>query len=311
MKKNFLLLLLISIVAISCSKEATNEPEVNLKEEYVKSIFQNGNLDSLINNVAVLSGAKSYQNGNEQILIKGRNSNYPGNDLAANYIEKRLKSFGLSVQNHNYRTGGRNVIGKLVGSSYPNEYYIICAHYDSMPKDSIAPGADDNASGTSAVIEAARLLSKYKPNYSILFALWDEEEQGLIGSRYYAGQAVAENMVIKGVINLDMISYNSDALEDVRVGIAASDKNIDLTDALKTINSQFNLGLTLNLSPGSGSSDHVSFWEKGYNAIMLIESSTDFNKYYHKNTDMLDKFNNEYFRKISKLAITTLAQLAL
>ena len=58
-----------------------------------------------------------------------------------------------------------------------------------MPSGTTAPGADDNASGTAAVIEAARIFTQYDSKYTIIYALWDEEEQGLIGSAYYAHQA--------------------------------------------------------------------------------------------------------------------------
>ena len=80
-----------------------------------------------------------------------------------------------------------------------------------------APGADDNASGTAAVIEAARIFSQYDFPFTIIYALWDEEEQGLIGSEYYATQAANAGDSILGVINLDMIGYdgNGDGNADV------------------------------------------------------------------------------------------------
>lgn len=305
-----LFLLVLVIVLVSCSKETLNEPEENQSEFYITTVGESVDQDSLLSYMEILSGEKSFNIAGITKRILGRHSNYSGNEIAADYIESKLRSYGLHVENNIYRTGGRNVIGKLTGTTKPNEYYVICAHYDSMPKDSIAPGADDNASGTSAVIEAARLLSKLNPNYSIIFALWDEEEQGLFGSRYWAAQAAASSMNIKGVFNLDMISWNSDDVESITVAIAQDGANADLTRCLAEINSKLNLGITINILAGKGSSDHVSFWEKGYNAIMIIEDLTDFNKLYHKNTDRIDTINIQFFKKISRLAISSLAKMA-
>ena len=78
----------------------------------------------------------------------------------------------------------------------PNQQIIICAHFDSKPYSGPAPGADDNGSGTSAVLEAARILSKYKTDYTIIYALWDNEEIGLRGSAYYAQQASSKKIVL-------------------------------------------------------------------------------------------------------------------
>ncbi len=80
---------------------------------------------------------------------------------------------------------------------FPDEKYMICAHYDTVADHC----ADDNASGTAIVMEAARILHNYEFPYTIVYALWDQEEIGLIGSSYYAQQAASNNDQILGVLN--------------------------------------------------------------------------------------------------------------
>ena len=85
-----------------------------------------------------------------------------------------------------------------------DEIYIICAHYDTV---SAGPGADDDTSGTVAVIMAALIMSQYQFNHTIKFVAFSGEEQGLLGSEVYAQQAAAARWNIVGVLNADMISY--------------------------------------------------------------------------------------------------------
>ena len=84
--------------------------------------------------------------------------------------------------------------------------FILCAHYDAV--DFYC--ADDNASGVTAVLEAARILSEYQFNYTIVYALWDEEESGKHGSYYYATMADSNDLDIQGVLNLEMFGWDED-----------------------------------------------------------------------------------------------------
>ena len=180
-----------------------------------------------------------------------------------------------------------------------------------MPSGTTAPGADDNASGTAAVIEAARIFTQYSSAYTIIYALWDEEEQGLIGSEYYAQQASIAGDSIMGVVNLDMISYDSDNNNIADLHTRPIGTSIFLKDKMVEINSLYNLELTLDIkNPGSGGSDHWSFWTYNFGAILLIEDYSDFNAYYHTVNDKIQYFNMPYFLKMSKTAIGTVATLS-
>jgi len=283
-------------------------PQVN---PLVQSVINQVSLDSLSNFVRELSGEIPVNVNGVVDTIRSRHSNQPGNNLAADYIEQKLESFGLTVYNQNYSTNGRNVYAEQIGSDYPEQRYIICAHYDDMPPGPIAPGADDNASGTAAVLEAARLLSNYTSKYSIVYALWDEEEQGLLGSQNYVYQALATNEDIQGVINIDMIGWDSD--DDMKLWVNTRDtaNSVYISDMTLQVNTSYQIGLDPQvLNPGSGS-DNLVFWYFGFSAIGVEELyGIDWNDYYHTTEDKIDKFNLTYFHRCAKMVIGTLAILA-
>lgn len=279
----------------------------------IQSILNQTNTDSLMHFTKELSGViPTIINGTPQTIVS-RHKNQPGNALAETYIKQKLESYGLQTTIQSFSSTGKNVYAVQPGTEFPNRKYIICAHFDCMPSGSLAPGADDNASGTAAVIEAARLFTQYSFPYTIIYALWDEEEQGLIGSAYYANQAALAGDSILGVINMDMIAYdgNNDGVVNIHTRPIAN--SIELSDKMVEVNTTYSIGLNPVLkNPGISASDHASFWNKGYGAILLIEDDTnDFNPYYHTVNDVIAHFNIPYFTKSAKLALATLASFAL
>lgn len=279
----------------------------------IQSIIDQTNLDSLTYFVKELSGEVQTVIGGSPYTIVSRHKDQPSNDKAADYIKQKLNSYGLTTYDQNFSSTGRNVYGVQLGYAYPNKKYIFCAHYDDMPTGTIAPGADDNASGTAAVIEAARIFTKYFSKYTVVYALWDEEEQGLIGSEYYAQQAALAGDSIMGVINLDMIAYDSDNDSVGEIHIRPIANTISLKDKLVQVNTTYSIGVTTSImNPGTPASDQASFWNHGYGALLLIEEmyGGDFNAYYHTTDDLLLHFNQPYFHKMSRLALGTVATLA-
>jgi hypothetical protein len=277
----------------------------------IQSVINETNIDSLVYFVEELSGEVQTIIGGTPYTILSRNKYQPGNDKAADYIKQKLNSYGIPAYDQWWTGTGRNVYGVQTGTLYPNQKYIICAHYDDMPSGTTAPGADDNASGTAAVLEAARILSGYVSDYTIIYALWDEEEQGLIGSEYYAQQAYNNGDSILGVVNLDMVSWdsNSDNVAEIHVNSLSSSQNIK--NEMLQVNTDYSIGLTMQV-PGSPSysSDHASFWSFNFGAILLIEDFQDFNAYYHTTNDLVQYFNNPYYLKMCKAAFGTFATLA-
>jgi hypothetical protein len=276
-----------------------------LRDPGVTAVIARTNLDSLTIAVAELSGVTP-------VLLNGVRDTNPGNAKAAVYLGQRLQSYGLTAQVQNFTSGGQNVYATQTGVERPGQYYIICAHYDNMPSTPTAPGADDNASGTAGVVEAARVFSGYKTATSIRYALWDREEQGLLGSNFYANLVATMPETLLGVINLDMIAWhtNPDTRMDVHTSTAGN--STWLADTVVSVNTTYGIGLTPTVkNPGSTSSDHSPFWTKGFAAVMLIEDMTaNFNQNYHTPNDNLNNLNGPYFHRMAKLAVGTLAHLA-
>ncbi len=305
MKKAFFIILLYSILLPSILQS---------------QIIYYSKIDSIINLVSTasiskfnrqLSGDTLATIGGLPYLIISRKYNSPHNPKAAQYIYETFQSFGYYTYYQINNSTNINVIARKTGVKYPNQKYLITAHYDNYSTNSTdtVPGADDNASGVSAVLEAARLLAGINPEYTLEFIAFDEEEIGLYGSRAYADSAFARGDSILGVLNMDMISWdgNNDGKMNVYLNTAS---NSIAEEFIKTVQI-YNINLTTVKSYNSGGSDHYYFWQRGYKAITLIELGSDFNPYYHTRQDTYDKFNLNYFTNITKAAIATFLSWAL
>ncbi|HSD63156.1 MAG TPA: M28 family peptidase [Ignavibacteriaceae bacterium] len=274
----------------------------------VQQIINNVNIDSLTKFVNELSGEVPVIINGQQVTIASRYYNTSTNDKAADYVKAKFESYGLQAFDQNFSLG-RNVYAVQEGTTNPDQVFIICAHYDDMPSSGLAPGADDNGSGTCSVIEAARVLKDFTFKYTIIYAIWDTEELGLIGSAYYADNTTED---IQGVINMDMIAYdgNNDNLAEIHTRNIAN--SVALKDSMLLVNTNYSVGINPSvINPGITASDQASFWNDNYSAILLIENYYgDFNPYYHSGNDLIDHFNMPYYDKCSKLCIGTLALLS-
>jgi hypothetical protein len=275
-------------------------------DPFIEGLVNQTNLDSLVYSVRVLSGEDYVTVGNTTVLIRNRGRN-KDNNLAADYIKQKLEGYGLDTYDQVFSRRDRNIYAIQPGILYPDQQYIVCAHYDAVTNYC----ADDNASGTAAVLEAARILSNHQLDYTLIYALWDEEETGYTGSEYYADQAFSNNDNILGVINLDMLGWdgNDDGKMDIHTDTIAN--SVSLANLVSNIISLYNLSLTpVIYNPGATNSDHNSFWDVGYGAIAFYEAGGDINPYYHTSSDRIDKFNFPYFHKLAKLAIGSISSLA-
>ena len=197
-------LLLVCIVGLS---------QVRGQSPVLEGIIAHVNPDSLQTALRVLTGETGSTRGGQSDTILSRSYRMPGHALAVAFLEQRLSGLGLAVTRSSFEDtilsiSGTNILAEEPGRLFPLQKYILCAHFDASgedTQDSIAPGADDNATGTAAVLEAARLLSRYQGDYTVLYALWDCEEAGTLGSDAYAKAARAHGDSILGVINLDML----------------------------------------------------------------------------------------------------------
>ncbi len=132
---------------------------------------------------------------------------------------------GLPVGYHTYKLYGedkQNVYAWQTGAVQPNREFLIVGHLDSyspLPY-SLAPGADDNASGSAGVLETASILRQYAFGCTMRYVLFTGEEQGMIGSAAFAQDLADEpGIQVAGVLNLDMIAYDSNAVPTVELHV--------------------------------------------------------------------------------------------
>jgi hypothetical protein len=272
----------------------------------ILNIIGETSLDSLTKYVRELSGEDSvFINGKKTKIDTRVSSN---NDLAADYIKQKLLQFGLSPVEQTY-SSGKNILATKTGNQNGSSYYIICAHYDAVTNYC----ADDNASGCAAVLESARILVGNELPYTIVFAFWDEEEIGALGSQYFADSASNANDQILGVINLEMFGWDSNNDGKFEIHVREIAKSVHLADKIVEVVTDYSLNLSpIVINPGTTGSDHNSFWVNNYSAVVFSEVyyNGNFNPYYHTVGDRIDKFNMPYFYELSKLSVGVIATLA-
>jgi hypothetical protein len=267
--------------------------------------------DSIANNILALQnfGSRFMLNPNRRDVAQSILNKYASYGLT----ELRLDSFlcytpsGSFIPNDTF-TWQYNVEAKIIGSEYPDTEIIIMGHYDSFVQFtndlSFAPGADDNASGTSAALECARVLmqANYQPRSTVVFLATAAEEllgRGDYGSMHYAKQALANGRKIKMVINNDMVAHDSGSWT---VRIHNFENSIHLTDlAVDIIENYTSLNYNrLSLSESFGA-DIEPFIMAGYSGVYFMEE--DRNPNYHKVTDILDSCNLDYTAEVTKISI--------
>ncbi len=205
------------------------------------------------------------------------------------------KSFVSIVENMDLTA--ENVIGEKRGAENPSEIVIIGGHFDSISgwPLSLAPGAEDNASGTACALAAARAFKGLRFNRTVRYIAFNDEESGLLGSQAYAYDCARKGEKIIAYLNADMVCYDEDggARDDYSI---AEDEYTWLLDYLKAVGGLYGNGLTYDSIGNSSGSDHSSFWMAGYPAIGAIEGGKGPGgileyPYYHTTEDTVDKLH--------------------
>jgi len=232
---------------------------------------------------------------------------------------------------------GTNVIGVIEGSDpkLKDEYFVVGAHYDHNGRweDYIYNGADDNGSGSVGVLNIAMAMaaSPVKPKRSIVFALWTGEEEGLLGSRYYAQNPTYPIEKTAGYLNYDMISrpYDAEMLaRSIRAyGVPGAEElvkkvrapwfvSVNLTegtpfaDIAREMNQYVGLDLAFRfnaLGAGGGGSDHSSFAAVKVPYVYYMAAMT---ADYHQTSDSVEKVSGELIAKISQHGFLTVFAFA-
>jgi hypothetical protein len=228
------------------------------------------------------------------------------------FVGQHMAGLGLDVEYHQWSgPTNPNVIAEIPGITQPERIFIIGAHIDDVNG---TPGADDNASGSVATLIAADILSHYNWDCTLRFAFWTGEEQGLLGSDVYAQRSYNLGENIEGYLNLDMIAWNTiGSSRDIDLVYKASVPSThDLALLFSDVVSAYNINLIPQLGTSlSGGSDHASFWDYGYTAILAIEDLEpgDFNPYYHSSQDTPAHTDLGFFTDYVKASIGTFAHM--
>jgi hypothetical protein len=256
-----------------------------------------------------------------------RNSRTAQCDSAAVWIYNTMQSFGLTVS-YDYFTLStmqkRNVIGQRLGTLHPDSIVFITAHYDATAgspgsPEPVAPGADDNASGTACVLECARILSQYSFDKTIRFCAFAGEEQGLVGSNHYVQTLQQASAHVVGSFNWDMIAWSgADPLpSDLIIYANTNARSQALANKIAEAVTTYLPGVITPVVIINGTmtgSDHAPFWNAGWGASCGIEEQAwgpDFNLYYHTVNDLITNCDLPYAANCTRAAIAALADYAI
>lgn len=220
---------------------------------------------------------------------------------------------GLSVTTQSFQVGGTtafNVVAELTGNERPDDWYIVGAHYDATSENpgAAAPGAEDNASGCSGVLEMARIFTAYPPEATLLFICYSGEEQGLYGSVDHASRLVdaGTDDKVQAMLNMDMIGFTGDADLDclLETAPAFADLNAAFGDAAVLYTT---LRIVVSLNPFG--SDHVPYISRGMPAVLTIENDWDSYPHYHRTTDLPGRLSLEMGGEILRMNVAAMAMM--
>ncbi|HMA19929.1 MAG TPA: M28 family peptidase [Gemmatimonadaceae bacterium] len=266
--------------------------------------------------------------------LEGRLTGSPGNDSAAAYIARKYKYLRLKapfpgyLQNfvarpaanaHMGDTAGlktQNVVAVLEGKdpAYKGKYIVVGAHFDHLGRgtqyamdpqagNAIRNGADDNASGTAAVLQLARMLSVSRPKHSVIFVNFSGEEEGLLGSQYFVDNAPVSLDSIVSMFNFDMVGR----LRDDKLFVYGTGTATELPSLVDSSNLKILPALSIQGGgDGFGSSDHASFYAKN---IPVLHFFTDNHEDYHRATDDVEKINAGGEARVVNLAFDMIKSL--
>lgn len=270
----------------------------NAAADQIENIINQASVAEFQSYERVLTGIEPVPE-DPSIYLTNRYALGPQAPWAAQWISDQMASSGLNVtQEYFHNFYAPNVIGELPGTTRPDDIYIISGHYDTwhLADQTIAPGCDDNGSGTSAVLMAARILAQYQFQGTLRFVAFSGEEEGMVGSSAYVGSHYGENIV--ATINLDMFLHpgwdnvNPDPDYDLDIGV--NGPSGWLGQYVLNMFGQYTPIAVKTWNDTYGNSDHGPFWDYGYSAIRLSEHTTPENWYentndsYHQVTDTMD-----------------------
>ena len=233
----------------------------------------------------------------------------PGNRKAIEYLAETLRSWGYEpeLQWFEPRPGVRtaNVIARLPGTRHPELIYVVGSHFDSSPR---GPGADDNTSGTSMLLETARVLKDHPLPATVVFAFFTGEEAGLLGSREFARRAEAEGWArnVRGALNNDMMGYANDHRLDNTIRYS----NAGIRDLQHAAAFLFSRLITYDARYYKNTDAHALFDAFGDVIGGIGSYPVLANPHYHQSHDVLETINHELVLETTKANVASIMLLA-
>ena len=239
---------------------------------------------------------------------------------AAAYCFNKATGYKLAAAYQDWNASNApNVIATHEGALNPGNVYIVIGHLDDLPSSGLAPGADDNASGSVVVLESARTMSCWAFRNTLKFIHVTGEESGLNGSEAYADDAAARGENILGVINMDMPGWQGDGIPNPEnLDLNFNEASRDLGERFAAAATTYGTGLAVDafLCPSLNASDHYPFWTHGWKALCGITDNEGYcghggnYPYYHTSNDTLANCGD---RKLLygavRTSVATLAEL--
>jgi peptidase M28-like protein len=257
---------------------------------------------------------------------------YPKLEETARYIKGEFLKAGLEVKEDCFQWEGRsykNIVAEKKGWTYPESVLILGAHYDTVPG---SPGADDNASAVAVLLEIARDIQPASLAMTVRFIAFTLEESGYIGSSRYVASLKKRKENVVGMISLEMVGFTGPKQDypsylDPKyypnvgdfialVGNERSQKLLEsVSRSFKTHISE--LPLESLKVPGNGEkmeevrlSDHSVFWDAGYAALLVTDTSFLRNPNYHLPSDRTETLDFEFMQKVATGVFYSVVDLA-
>ena len=213
-----------------------------------------------------------------------------------------------------------NVLAYQIGKTKPNEFIVCGAHYDSYvrtegsfdPDTLVSPGADDNASGVAGILTTARILSNYEFERTIIYACWNAEEFGLLGSAAFARDCRADSLDIVAYFNLDMTGYLNPG-DNIHIHLLYTNCDSLLGKFVKDVSHTYLPGINIwQAWLPAGDTDYSSFNRNGYQAISPSEDVHNMSPYIHTIDDIIGLSVNNWEQSVvfTKLNLACVAHAA-
>lgn len=285
------------------------ESEINLREkgERLYSKIK----EDVTRVVSKASVHRVYNYESDLYKFASKHISQKGNDKASQYILATFKSFGYDAEFQWFTPKGRNVydgktaniIATLKGTVNPELVYVVSSHYDSVER---GPGADDNTSGTSALLEAARIMANNPMPCTIMFLAFSGEEAGLLGSREFVRQAQQNGINIIGALNNDMVGWANDSRLDNTIRYS----NEGIRDIQHSAASMFTNMVTYDALYYKSTDAHAYYEVYGDIVGGIGSYPVLGNPFYHQWNDNLETINHQLVTEVAKTTTATLMLLS-